>query len=188
MIGQQEMLGIVCMEAAEGPKVQPTEFCGFNHERLQGNDEWLTPLQIIKSLGKFDLDPCTPISPPWLTAEHRYHKLQNGLLQRWFGRVWLNPPYGTETGQWLGRLAEHGNGTALIFARTETEYFFDHVWNKATALLFIKGRIQFYKVTGEQGGTAGAPSVLIAYGKENAEVLKAAEIEGAFVPLERDSI
>jgi hypothetical protein len=31
-------------------------------------------------------------------------------------------------------------------------------------LFFITGRLSFYHVGGEKGGTAGAPSVLIAYG------------------------
>jgi len=27
----------------------------------RNNDEWLTPPEIVHSLGKFDLDPCSPI-------------------------------------------------------------------------------------------------------------------------------
>jgi hypothetical protein len=59
--------------------------------------------------------------------------------------------------------------------------FFESVWDKATAVLFIKGRLKFYHVTGEQGDSAGAPSVLIAYGKENAELLKNSGIAGKFL-------
>lgn len=61
--------------------------------------------------------------------------------------------------------------------------FFEHVWNDADAILFVKGRIRFYHVTGIQAGTPGAPSVFIAYGKENAEKLKKAGIEGKFIGL-----
>ncbi len=32
--------------------------------RMQ-NDEWLTPPSILKELGHFDLDPCSPINRPW---------------------------------------------------------------------------------------------------------------------------
>ena len=70
---------------------------------------------------------------------------------------------------------------ALTFARTETRMFFSCVWEKATAILFIKGRIKFYHVTGKQGNSAGAPSVLIAYGEENAEILKNCPIKGKFL-------
>jgi hypothetical protein len=59
--------------------------------------------------------------------------------------------------------------------------FFESVWDKADAVFFIKGRLKFYHVTGEEGGSAGAPSVLIAYGKENAEILKNCNLKGKFL-------
>lgn len=95
----------------------------------------------------------------------------------------MNPPYGAETGKWLEKLAKHGNGIALIFARTETSYFFDWIWNEADALLFIKGRLAFYTVEGVKSGTAGAPSVLIAYGGGNANMLEGSGIAGKFIRL-----
>ena len=30
------------------------------HSHSMGKDEWLTPPEIIYSLGEFDLDPCSP--------------------------------------------------------------------------------------------------------------------------------
>lgn len=148
-----------------------------------GKDEWLTPPEIVKSLGEFDLDPCQPIRPPFEHAKKGYNILDNGLRQEWYGRVWLNPPYGTETNKWLKRLAEHGNGIALTFARTETKMFFDTIWNKADAIFFFKGRLKFYHVQGVQGDSAGAPSCLIAYGKDNAEALRNANLIGKFIQL-----
>lgn len=56
-------------------------------------DEWYTPKEIIDALGKFDLDPCAPINPLWKTATQMYNKNDDGLIQQWKGRVWLNPPY-----------------------------------------------------------------------------------------------
>lgn len=46
---------------------------------------------------------------------------------------------------------------------------------------YIKGRLSFYHVTGEQGGTAGAPSCLIAFNKENTAVLETCGIDGKLV-------
>lgn len=149
----------------------------------EGKDEWLTPPWIIEACGEFDLDPCSPIDRPWPTARKHFTVEDNGLLMPWEGRVWCNPPYGKETGTWLDKCALHGNAIALIFARTETRMFFDYVWNKATAVLFFKGRLKFYHVTGEEGGTAGAPSVLVAYGKENAIALERSGIDGKFIQL-----
>jgi hypothetical protein len=159
---------------------------GGHQQAYQGkNDEWLTPPEIIKALGHFDLDPCSPINRPWPTAEHHFTVEDNGLIQRWQGRVWLNSPYGPETGNWLARLAEHGNGIALIFARTETEMFFRWVWERADAMLFLRGRLHFHYVDGTRAkANSGAPSVLIAYGKSNVETLRDAGLAGHLVTLE----
>ena len=128
-----------------------------------------------------DLQPrpmCASPAPLGYTAQ------DNGLQKPWHGRVWLNPPYGLEAAQWLARLAAHGAGTALIFARTETEMFFENVWSKASALLFLKGRLHFHYVDGRRAAAnGGAPSVLIAYGEQDAEILKTCGLPGAFVPL-----
>jgi len=151
---------------------------------INAKDEWLTPPELIKSLGEFDLDPCSPINRPWDTAKHHFTELDDGLSKNWFGRVWCNPPYGTQTGKWLHALSNHGNGIALIFARTETRMFFDYIWDKADALYFIKGRLRFYNVDGTPGNnTAGAPSVLVAYGKNNIQSFEKCIFEGKLVIL-----
>jgi hypothetical protein len=137
----------------------------------ENKDEWLTPPKIIKALGDFDLDPCAPINPPWQTAAKQYDVRDDGLKQVWEGRVWCNPPYGRETFKWIDKLATHGNGIALIFARTETIGFHEHIWNRADAIFFFKGRLKFFHVNGVEGGSANAPSCLVAYGKENVNAL-----------------
>ena len=156
---------------------------GFSHDRTTGKEDWLTPPRIIHACGKFDLDPCSPEPRPWDTATKHYTLFNNGLNQPWDGRVWLNPPYGNETSKWMQRLAQHGNGIALIFARTETASFFPWVWEYANAMLFIKGRVRFYTKEGKEGGSAGAPSVLVAYGKNNVDALYSCGITGAIVRL-----
>lgn len=148
------------------------------------NDEWLTPPHIMESLCVFDLDPCSPVHRPWPTAKTHYSKIDDGLNKDWFGRVWLNPPYGTEAAKWLAKMVEHNNGIALIFARTETKAFFKYIWGNASAILFIKGRLFFHYVDGSVAkNNSGAPSALVAYGAENAEILKSSQIEGRFVYL-----
>lgn len=163
--------------------MRATASLGFAFDRTEGREEWLTPPYIINALGKFDLDPSAPIVRLFDTAERHFTINEDGLSQPWEGRIWLNPPYGDQTTKWVQRLAEHGNGIALIFARTETATFFPWVWEHATALLFLKGRVKFYNVDGSQGGTAGAPSVLIAYGANNAEALQRSGLDGRVVRL-----
>lgn len=99
------------------------------------------------------------------------------------GRAWVNPPY-DNVGAWLRRLADHGDGIALVFARTETAWFVDHVWGRATGLRFLHGRLHFYRPEGYRAAhNAGAPSVLVAYGDRNARVLEHSTIPGTYVPL-----
>jgi len=151
-------------------------------------DEWLTPPEILSALGSFDLDPCSPgWRRPWDTAAVHYSKAEDGLSRAWSGRVWLNPPYGREAAAWLAKLAKHGNGVALIFARTETDMFFRQVWEKADAVLFLRGRLHFHHVDGiRAAANAGAPSCLIAYGAENVRALQESGIAGQLVMLNRD--
>lgn len=157
---------------------------GSHQSANMGKDEWLTPPEIIKALGKFDLDPCAPINRPWDMAHEHFTIEHDGLSQIWSGRIWCNPPYGLEAAKWLDRLSRHKNGIALIFARTETKMFFEYVWHKAAALKFIEGRLYFHHANGMRANAnAGAPSVLIAYGEENAEILKNSSIKGKFINL-----
>ncbi len=157
---------------------------GGHHSAKMQRDEWLTPPHIIEALGPFDLDPCSPVNRPWPTAARHFTVDDNGLAKLWEGRVWLNPPYGTKAEHWMKRLVGHGNGIALLFARTETALFFPWVWEHASGLLFIKGRLNFHFVDGRRAETnSGAPSVLIAYGKGNAEALRASGLPGAMVTL-----
>ncbi|MFY9607384.1 MAG: DNA N-6-adenine-methyltransferase [Blastocatellia bacterium] len=157
---------------------------GFGHgfRSPSAKDEWLTPLAILRSLGPFDLDPCAPLNRPWPTAAHHLTIEDDGLAHNWFGRVWLNPPY-SKTNQWLGRLADHGNGIALIFARTETRWFFRHVWQRASAVFFFKGRIAFHHTSGKVGASAGAPSCLVAYGRLNVQRIRRSGLIGKLIVL-----
>lgn len=147
-------------------------------------DEWLTPPEILRPLGQFDLDPSSAIGQLWMTASTMYTVQDDGLSKPWFGRVWLNPPYARKIGKWMDRLASHGNGIALTFARTDTAWFHRAVWGKADAVLFLRGRIRFMKPDGSRPiGTCGGPSVLIAYGKDNVASLERSGLAGAFLAI-----
>lgn len=173
--------------ATLGVLVHSKEDCmsiGGHQSAAMKNDEWLTPPGIVKALGNFDLDPCAPSDSrrPWDTAKQHFSVEDDGLSKPWVGRVWCNPPYGSEAAHWLKRMAEHGNGIALIFARTETAMFFEHVWKSADAVLFVKGRLHFHYVDGSRAAAnSGAPSALIAYGKANVDSIRISGIAGALV-------
>lgn len=154
------------------------------HKPVGETVEWLTPPEIIQELGPFDLDPCTPINRPWDTASVHYNRLDDGLSKEWFGRIWVNPPYSAKDCDiWMERFHKHGNGMALVFARTETKWFCKWGWT-SDLLLFPEGRLYFYKPDGTRAsGNAGHGSVILAMGDECVDKLYNSSIKGARVKL-----
>ena len=145
-------------------------------------DEWYTPKELIDSLGKFDLDPCAPVNPLWRTADIMYNKNDDGLSKEWVGRVWLNPPYSRPLiEQFINRMAEHGNGIALLYNRCDSKMFQEVIFKKATGMIFMRNRIKFYHPDGTRGNSPGCGSVLISFGEGNAEILNSCDIKGKFV-------
>jgi hypothetical protein len=120
----------------------------------QENDEWYTPSWMFRALSiEFDLDPCSPGVPPSsVSAKRHLTKADNGLTAPWDGSVWLNPPFSSKR-PWYERLVEHGNGIALMPARTETHDFQEYM-RAAQGLLFLKGRIYFER--GHRPGAQGS--------------------------------
>lgn len=149
----------------------------------KNNDEWLTPPDIVKTLGPFNLDPCAPIIRPWPTANVHYTKEDNGLAKTWHGRVWLNPPYGKDTFKWLNRLAIRQQGIALIFARTDTKGFHKEVLQKATSIFFFEGRLNFHYVDGTRADRANAPSCLVSYSHTDTDIIDDAGLRGYHIIL-----
>lgn len=146
---------------------------------IESND-WITPPEFVKKFGKFDLDPCHSLSQNNPKNKKIYGKhakkvytiKDDGLKQKWKGRVWLNPPYGRSISPFMEKMSEHGNGIALVPARTDTRWFHDFVFKKASAILFLKGRIKFYGSEGYAGYTATFPSCLVSYDKEKSSFSK----------------
>lgn len=150
------------------------------------SDSWITPKWLLERLGPFDLDPCACDPQPWPTARTMLTRAQDGLSVPWFGLVWCNPPYGRLVGRWLQRAAAHGNCVSLVFARTETAAFHDHVWPTDDALLFLRGRLNFALPDGSsstKSHNSGGPSVLIAHGPTAVRRLVVCSDLGALVHL-----
>lgn len=133
---------------------------GKHEKPNKGNtDIWLTPIEIINSLGEFDLDPCGESSHK--TAKTIYTK--NGLEMDWFGRVWLNPPY-SEVGKWLDKMIEHNSGICLVFARMDTKWAHGII-PKSKSVYFPNKRISFLTKEMKKKGNAGAPSMFLSFGE-----------------------
>ena len=152
-----------------------------SHQKTVGNSQnWITPRWIIEALGPFDLDPCACFPRPWDCARSNF--IKRGLEPGWFGRVWLNPPFDRyEVGKWIARLAEHGNGTALLHARTEAEWFVP-IWQHAKAILFLADRLYFHYPNGDRAkANSGAPACLVAFSDYDATRLRDSKIAGFLV-------
>lgn len=149
-------------------------FSTCDNKMHQGeSNTWFTPKKIIQSLGEFDLDPCTQSKRPFDTAKNHFEFDQGdcGLEKQWFGRVWMNPPYGRDIGKWLDKMLMHGNGVALVFSRTDTRWAQKHM-DYADGVLFVKGRIYFISENLKVETNGGSGSMLLAYGSENVKYLK----------------
>ena len=152
-----------------------------SHEVSKDNSSivWLTPKEILELFPVADLDPCAASEPrPWPTARTMWTVADDGLSKDWFGRVWLNPPYGRQIELWMKKMAEHSNGIAITYARTDTGWFHKWVAPYASAVFFFKGRIRFHRASGERAAPATAPHMLISFGNDNAELLAQIKIPG----------
>jgi phage N-6-adenine-methyltransferase len=135
--------------------------------------EWYTPPEIIAAVLDFfdqiDLDPCSNSKDaPNVPAAHHLTTDDDGLHAAWWGRVYVNPPYGREIGPWVQRacnsylIREIEAAILLVPARTDTEWF-RHL--RDFPRCFIGGRVRFISPDGEVAG-APFPSALVYLGDE----------------------
>lgn len=142
--------------------------------------EWYTPQWVFDGLPcTFDLDPCSPLTGPVTPAARHLTKDDDGLASPWGvdELVWLNPPYYREViTDWMRKMRKHGNGIALVYARTDTKWFQLY---PPDSIFFIGKRIRFVEsgtmLPSEASG--GAPSVLLGYGR-GTEILRGCTLPG----------
>ena len=103
----------------------------------------------------------------------------DGLTEPWFGRVWLNPPFQGAV-PWLEKMADHGNGIALLPCATDTVFFQKWVFGHTSGILFLKGRVTFYFPDGSvAANNCPRPCCLVAYGMNNLAALAASGLAGS---------
>jgi phage N-6-adenine-methyltransferase len=133
-------------------------------------DEHYTPDRVLDAviacLGEIDLDPCSNANHN-VPAKKHYTKADDGLSQPWYGRVFVNPPYGKKTAQhikpWVAKLVREyraGNVTeaiALIPSRTDTQWY--RMFRDYPRIM-VDGRLTFKG----NDNPAGFPSGLVYLG------------------------
>ncbi len=128
-------------------------------------DLWSTPQHLFDELNQkynFTLDPCSTDENH--KCEKYYTEDDNGLVQPWYGRVFMNPPYGREIIKWMEKAYnEYNIGNAevivcLVPSRTDTKWW--HEYSMKGEITFIRGRLKF----GNSKNSAPFPSAIVVYG------------------------
>lgn len=150
--------------------------------------EVITPEEIFRPLGKFDLDPCAAIIRPWTIGEKVNFTIDDdGLKKDWKGLRWfMNPPFGRYAQTWVAKANENRNGIILIPSRTGTPWFHRQVYERGDGIYYLEDRIWYRdnygdyicdKKTGKPGN-CGHDSVLIALGRKNIDAIADSGLKG----------
>lgn len=171
-----------------------------SHQRTIGsNQERFTPRWLVDALGAFATDAATSAIRPFdIGRERNLTPADDCLALDWrgFSRTWLNPPFDRRiVGSFVRKMCAHDHGILLLHVRTETEWF-KPIWDYASGLLFLAGRIVFCKADGTpctienpeakhygKVANSGAPVALCAFGQFDLDVLAGCGLDGALVPL-----
>lgn len=134
------------------------------------NDELYTPSYIFEKLGlEFDIDVCGPVGGlSWIPAKRTFSRLDNGLIQQWQGRVWMNPPFSAPN-DWVMKWLDHKNGVML--APLSKSNWFIRLWESEAAVMPLQVKHRFMKPDLTQYSIA-YPTALWAIGETNITALK----------------
>ena len=121
---------------------------------IQTAIEWYTPRKYldaaIQVMGAIDLDPASSAAAQKHVQAGRYYTMEDdGLKQRWQGRVFLHPPHaGKLISSFTGKMVESWKsgdmteGILLTVNATDTKWF-QSTSAFSSAICFTQGRISF---------------------------------------------
>jgi len=141
-----------------------------------GENEWYTPHEYIaaarKVMGGIDCDPASSEKANKIVKAATYFTQENdGLNQKWHGRVWMNPPYSRDLiAKFSEAIAkkfmsgEIKEACILVNNATETSWF-RQMSDIASAICFPENRIRFIDINGERTGAPLQGQAIIYLGK-----------------------
>ncbi len=156
-----EITEVSLLKLAKNPLSQPMEIL-LSHESV----DYYTPAIYIEAarhvMGGIDLDPASCSEAQEIVKAERYFtKDNNGLLEEWQGRIWLNPPYSKTGGksnqelwaEYLFQEYERGSVTeAILLVKSALGYnWFESLWDRWAAC-FVRQRLSFIKSDGSTDG------------------------------------
>jgi hypothetical protein len=130
-------------------------------------DDYYTPKWIFDRMGlTFDLDVSSPPGGiEWLPATRYFTQEDDGLVQPWSGRVWMNPPYSQST-PWVRKFIEHHHGVALLpHAKSAWHPL---LWATDAALVVPEA---YFNFVGPSNGSIMLPVFFAAFGEECVEAI-----------------
>ncbi len=144
--------------------------------------EWYTPAVYLQSVrdffGEIDLDPASStIANETVQAKEIYTANDNGLTLPWNGRVFVNPPYGVESGQSVAgqfcckAIEEHaaGNASEVIILVNSVH---SQKWQAPLydyAVCFVDHRIKFVKGDGGENENPTFQNIFVYLGPRKEE-------------------
>jgi len=135
------------------------------------SDEHYTPKFIFETLNiLFDLDVAAPFNGNTNVPALRYFDINtNGLEQKWYGNIWMNPPYSAPK-LWVKKFIEHSNGIALL--PVTRGMWWDELWNKCDAIMPLSYNLKFDRPDGLSARPIVFRTALYAFGELNCNALK----------------
>lgn len=122
------------------------KIAGTNLRRIppKPSDEYYTPPEIFEQLGlKCDIDVCAPSGGlDWIPAKRSFCIADDGLTQKWKGKIWMNPPY-SQPAPWVERFTMHGNGICLVPV-TKSKWF-QALWESDGVFVLNQVRRKFIR-------------------------------------------
>lgn len=136
------------------------------------NDELYTPKAIFDKLGlHFDLDVASGLNKNIaVPTNNRFTIEDDALVQDWYGRVWMNPPF-SKPSPWAHKWLEHGNGVALLPLSGNSRWW-RMLWESEAAVVMVEPNTGFAKPDGGEQKIMYGIS-LWAIGADNIEALRA---------------
>lgn len=123
---------------------------GAHVSNNSGENEWYTPecyiISARKVMGSIDLDPASnEYANKIIKAKKYFDSKTDGLKQKWFGNIWMNPPYAQPLiNDFINRLETESYKQAIVLVNNATETSWGQkILELSNAVCFHSKRIRF---------------------------------------------